>query len=100
MRVQALDAYYTEGDKAQQAHLKAQGETAVTIGDHAGLQDTAELLAIHPAGVRLERLSRLLPALENDGSSGAPRRATPEMGQELLRLKVEAALRALAEPTS
>jgi creatinine amidohydrolase/Fe(II)-dependent formamide hydrolase-like protein len=98
VRVIALDAYYTQGDRAQQALLKARGETPATIGDHAGLQDTAELLATHPAGVRLERLSRLLPAMERDGSSGAPQRATPELGRELLRLKVEAALAQLASP--
>ncbi|MGL4727269.1 MAG: creatininase family protein, partial [Bosea sp. (in: a-proteobacteria)] len=91
---------YAEGDKAQQTHLKAQGETPATIGNHAGLQDTAELMAVHPAGVRLERLERLLPALEADGSSGAPRRATPELGRELIRLKVEAALAQLAKAGS
>jgi creatinine amidohydrolase/Fe(II)-dependent formamide hydrolase-like protein len=94
--VLSLDAYYVEGDKAQQALLKARGETPATIGDHAGLQDTAELLAVHPAGVRMERLARLLPAMERDGSSGAPQKATPELGRELLRLKVEAALAQLA----
>jgi creatinine amidohydrolase/Fe(II)-dependent formamide hydrolase-like protein len=100
VRVISLDAYYTEGDKAQQAHLKARGETPATIGDHAGLQDTAELLAVHPAGVRLERLSRLLPAMERDGSSGAPQKATAELGRELIRLKVEAALAQLARGAS
>jgi creatinine amidohydrolase/Fe(II)-dependent formamide hydrolase-like protein len=96
MRVIALDAYYTQGDKAQRVWLQARGETPATIGDHAGMQDTAELLAAHAAGVRMERLSRLLPALEHDGSSGSPQRATPDMGRELLRLKVEAALAQLA----
>jgi creatinine amidohydrolase/Fe(II)-dependent formamide hydrolase-like protein len=96
VRVISLDAYYAEGDKAQQALLKARGETSATIGDHAGLQDTAELIAVHPAGVRMERLSRLLPAMERDGSSGAPQKATQELGRELLRLKVEAALAQLA----
>ncbi len=32
----ALDAYYTEGDKAQRAFLKARGESDASIGDHAG----------------------------------------------------------------
>jgi creatinine amidohydrolase len=98
--VMALGDYYTQGDKAQQAYLIAQGETPASIGDHAGLQDTAELLAVHPGGVRLERLQRLLPALEPDGSSGAPRRATPDMGHQLIRLKVEAALAQLARTGS
>jgi creatinine amidohydrolase/Fe(II)-dependent formamide hydrolase-like protein len=88
----ALDAYYAEGDKAQRAYLTARGETDRTIGDHAGLQDTAELMAAHPAGVMLARLSRALPSLESDGSSGAPERATAEMGRDLIQLKVKAGL--------
>lgn len=90
--VVALDRYYTEGDKAQRALLAARGETPATIGDHAGLQDTAELLAAHPASVKLERLSRSLPMLEADGSSGQPARATPELGRDLIKAKVEAGL--------
>ncbi len=46
----------------------------------------------HPAGVRLERLSRPFGALEPDGSSGAPGRATAALGEALLRAKVDAAL--------
>jgi creatinine amidohydrolase len=88
----ALDAYYREGEKAQAALLAARGETVATIGQHAGLQDTAELLAAHPAGVMMERLNRVIPALEADGSSGTPARATPELGRELLQLKVQAGL--------
>lgn len=96
VRVMALGDYYAKGDAAQQALLRAEGETPATIGDHAGLQDTAELMAAHPAGVKLERLTRLFPALEADGSSGAPARATPELGRKLIALKVQAALDQIA----
>lgn len=95
VQVIALDGYYREGDRAQRAILAARGETDATIGDHAGLQDTAELMAAHPAGVRLERLGRVIPSLEADGSSGDPRRASAELGRELIRAKVEAGLRQL-----
>lgn len=90
--VLSLGDYYAEGDKRQRALLLARGETAATIGDHAGLQDTAELMFAHPQGVRLDRLSRPLGALENDGSSGKPERATVELGEALIRAKVDAAL--------
>lgn len=92
VRVQALDAYYTKGDEAQQGWLKANGETAATIGNHAGLQDTAELLHAHAAGVKLERAQTLLPSLEANGASGKPERSTPQMGQRLIELKVKAGL--------
>jgi creatinine amidohydrolase/Fe(II)-dependent formamide hydrolase-like protein len=92
VRVLALGDYYRNGDAAQQAHLKALGHAPAAIGDHAGLQDTAELMAAHPAGVKLERLARLIPSFEADGSSGAPARATPDLGRQLIDLKVKAAL--------
>ena len=91
-RVLALDAYYTKGDEAQQAWLKANGETTAAIGDHAGLQDTAELLHAHVAGVKLERTQTLLPSFEAHGASGKPERSTPQMGQKLIELKVKAGL--------
>jgi creatinine amidohydrolase len=88
----ALGGYYKEGDRKQRELLAARGETSETIGDHAGIQDTAELMFAHPASVRLERLARPLGALEPDGSSGKPGRATAELGQALIRAKVDAAL--------
>jgi creatinine amidohydrolase len=90
--VLALGDYYKEGDAAQQRLLAARGETPATIGDHAGLQDTAELMFAYPAGVRLERLAKPFGALESDGSSGKPGRATAELGEALIRAKVDAAL--------
>ena len=96
MRVLALGDYYTKGDAAQMAWLKSNGETAATIGDHAGMQDTAELMHAHASGVKLERLSALLPRLEANGASGKPERATPAMGAKLIELKVQAGLEQLA----
>jgi creatinine amidohydrolase len=90
--VLALGDYYSEGDRRQRALLLARGETLTTIGDHAGLQDTAELMFAHPASVRLERLARPIAAIEPDGSSGKPERATAELGAALVRAKVDAAL--------
>ncbi len=88
----ALDAYYNAGDTAQRALLASRGVPQAAVGDHAGLQDTAELMAAHPAGVDLARLSRAVPLIEADGSSGEPARATAELGRELIMLKVRAGL--------
>jgi creatinine amidohydrolase len=89
--IRALSSYYNAGD-AQIARLKALGETDATIGDHAGMLDTAELLAVHPQGVNLDRLKQTLPRLTSTGASGDPARATAERGRELLELKIQAAL--------
>ncbi len=93
--VLSLGAYYSEGDRAQRALLKSQGETDATIGDHAGLQDTAELMFAAPTAVRLDRLARPFGVLEADGSSGRPERASAALGEKLIRAKVDAALAAL-----
>jgi creatinine amidohydrolase len=94
--IRALSSYYAAGD-LQIARLKALGETDATIGDHAGLLDTSELIAIHPQGVRLDALKIGAPKSsltkpDPTGASGDPARATPERGRELLELKIQAAL--------
>lgn len=97
-RVIALGDYYAKGDEAQRALLMSRGETASSIGDHAGLQDTSELLHAHPDSVKPGRISSFIARLVADGSSGSPERATPELGLQLLRLKVKAALTQLNAP--
>ncbi|WP_137124793.1 creatininase family protein [Roseomonas sp. HF4] len=90
-RVIAVDRYY--GAIAEQdAWLRAQGETAASIGTHAGIGDTSELMAVHPAGVDLVRLPARpedLPAL---GASGDPSRASAARGEALLAMRVAAAV--------
>jgi creatinine amidohydrolase/Fe(II)-dependent formamide hydrolase-like protein/sterol desaturase/sphingolipid hydroxylase (fatty acid hydroxylase superfamily) len=91
------DYYAANG---QVAWLEAEGESEVTIGRHAGIRDTSELMATYPAGIRAERLQ---PnggrANEATGVSGDPRRATAERGEALLNLKIEAAVRQIRAAT-
>lgn len=90
-RVVALDRWYG-AIAAQDAWLRAQGETDAGIGTHAGIGDTSELMAVHPPGVDLSRLPRDprdLPAL---GASGDPSRASAARGEALLAMRVEAAV--------
>lgn len=69
------------------AWLVRQGETAASIGTHAGIHDTSELMAVAPSAVRLTN------ALDNhDGASGAPGRASADRGTYLLGLRVGAAV--------
>jgi len=80
--------------------LKAEGESDATIGRHAGIRDTSELMAVYPSGIRPDRLQRDGGrADEATGVSGDPRRASAERGEALLRLKVDAAVRQIRAAT-
>lgn len=72
------------GDEA----LVQDGETPQSIGTHAGIRDTSELMAIYPAGVDLAKTSP-----NGKGNNGDPRRATRARGETLIKLKVDTAVR-------
>jgi creatinine amidohydrolase len=93
IKVISVDDYYMAAGDQQNKLLEAQGETSATIGQHAGITDTSELMAIHPAGVDLSRFADLPFTLAPTGVDGDPRRASAERGQALLELKVQAAVR-------
>jgi creatinine amidohydrolase/Fe(II)-dependent formamide hydrolase-like protein len=96
-RVLHIAAYH--GDNGQADWLRRRGLSQAAIGSHAAVRDTAELLHVHPEGVRRERLPAR-PSLDRDGSDGEPARADGEIGARMLELKVEtivAAIEALRE---
>lgn len=74
--------------------LKTQGETDETIGRHAGISDTSELLAVAPEHIRLGARA---PggSFEVSGVSGDPTRASAEYGEKGIALKVETTVRLL-----
>ena len=74
-------------------NIWCRGEGAAAIGQHAGVQDTSELMAVHPDGVDLSRVPGVSLVLEPSGVSGDPRRASAEWGSALIDIKVQAALR-------
>jgi creatinine amidohydrolase len=90
VQVVHVAAYYD--DKAQFKKLVAEGETVAKIGQHAGIIDTSELMAIHPAGVELSRYVR--PALVpiTTGVVGDPTTSSAERGRELIDMRVAAAI--------
>jgi creatinine amidohydrolase/Fe(II)-dependent formamide hydrolase-like protein len=91
VRVIAVSRWY--GAIAEQdAWLRARGETEASIGTHAGIGDTSELMAIHPPGVDLSRLPPDPAALPRLGASGDPARASAERGEALLAIRVAAAV--------
>ncbi len=93
VKVISVDAYYNAGGELQNVFLRAQGETQATIGQHAGIADTSELMAVHPEGVDLARFADLPFSLEPNGSDGDARRASAERGKALLAIKIDAAVR-------
>ena len=86
--VLAVSDYYDANGQVE--WLEAEGETLETIGTHAGIRETSELLASHPDGVRVDELRD--DADPASGSDGDPSRATAARGRKLLRLKVDAAV--------
>lgn len=87
-RVLHIGDYYAANGQA--AALEAEGYSAGQIGNHAGIRDTSELIAVHPGGVRSAPVAPLEGA--HPGSDGAPEMASAELGQMMLELKIEAAL--------
>lgn len=90
IRVVSVDEYYADGSQIR--WLEARGETADTIGLHGGIQDTSELMAVHPEGVKLDRAASGFRLGEETGSNGDPTRASAERGRKLLDIKIEAAV--------
>jgi creatinine amidohydrolase len=79
-------------DPAQLAWLRSEGESPASIGQHGGIQDTSELMAAYPAGVKLERWAERPAWSELTGVDGDPTRASAERGRRLLEMKIEAAV--------
>ena len=91
VRVIAVDRYYA-AIAQQDDWLRAQGETDATIGTHAGIGDTSELMAVHPPGVDLTRLPPRPDGLPALGATGDPSRATAARGEAMLAMRIAAAV--------
>jgi creatinine amidohydrolase len=89
--VKVLDVSDYYADAAETAFLKSLGESEDTIGQHAGIADTSELMSVRPEGVDLSRIP--LFASEPTGVSGDPSKATTERGRSLLNIKILGAIR-------
>ncbi len=71
--------------------LKSQGETEQSIGNHAGISDTSQLLAVAPQHIRKGKLAKG-GGFEGSGVSGDPTKASAEYGKKGIELKVETAV--------
>jgi len=88
IRVANLARYYAAN--GQEEWLKAQGFSEAQIGLHAGLLDTAELMALTPEGVRADLLAPKNWPAGATGARGDPTLASAAIGQKLLALKIAA----------
>ena len=91
-RVHFIPDYYTRAHADQEKILtEMYGETAETIGRHAGILDTSEMLAIEP---RYVRKGKIAPSggSPQSGVNGDPTRASAERGELLLAIKINHAI--------
>jgi len=93
-RVLYISGWYTSTTFRE--WLLEQGETEEAIGRHAGLQDTALLLAVAPEHVRTDSMS-VGRGSDVDGVSGDPTRATIEIGKKGMDFAHEAAMNQIRE---
>lgn len=93
-RVHFVGDYYSNNGFTE--WLISQGETQETIGGHAGISDTSQLLAVDPRHIRTDKLAPQGGGPES-GVSGDPTRASVERGVRGLQFKVDAALRQIRE---
>ncbi len=89
VRVHHLTDYYPgPGD----AWLVTQGEREEDVGTHAGMHDTASLMFLNPAMLRMNEMA---PGTRGDGSGsvGNPARSTAAYGEQILEMQIAAAVR-------
>jgi creatinine amidohydrolase/Fe(II)-dependent formamide hydrolase-like protein len=89
VRVHFVGHYYS--NNGFRAWLKSEGETEETIGGHAGISDTSQLLHVAPEHIRDDRRAPL-GGFDGSGVSGDPTRASAERGRRGIELKVDAAV--------
>ena len=95
MRVHFVGDYYS-GNGFREWLTEVHGHDAETIGGHAGISDTSQLLYVAPEHIRTDRLAPLGGG-EGMGVSGDPTLASAEKGRQGIQLKVDAALRQIRE---
>ena len=93
-RVHDVSDYYA--NNGIQEWLESDGESPESIGTHAGIKDTSQLLYVNPQHIRTDKLAEG-GGFENSGVTGDPTRASRSRGQKGIELKVEAAVRQVRE---
>jgi len=98
VRVLHVNAYYDPDKNGQLDWFKRAGEKEPDPEAHGGLADTAEMLAVHPQGVRdALRVDHTPADMDTLGAEGSSKDATRLMGTKLVELKVSAAVKQIKE---
>jgi len=100
VRVHAIDEYYQAATVGFARLLEERGFRREEIGQHAGLADTSLTLALVPALVRSDGLRGHAGREQDEGVSGDPARATPELGALGVDLIVRETVRAIRRSTN
>ncbi len=90
----SLTDYYDQN--GQMDWLVAQGFTEPQVGFHAGLRDSSELLFVNAQQVRGDELRK---SGQKDNVSGSYWKANAEIGQQMIALKVAAAVNQARDST-
>ena len=91
-RVYALTDYYEASRIYYRAWLQAQyGYDEDTVGSHAGISDTSQMLFVRPTGVRKDMI-KPWGGPKDSGVSGDPSKSTAEIGRMGIEFKVNAGL--------
>ena len=94
-KVHALTDYYEGGREHYRAWMEAAfGYDDATVGAHAGISDTSQMLYVYPQGVRKDRIQPWGGPADS-GVSGDPMKATAEIGRMGIAYKVNAGLNQL-----
>ena len=94
-QVHAMPEYYRAAQDDFAAALAARGFAASEIGPHAGLADTALMLALDPSQVRADVAAARPRGAQADGVAGDPRRATAELGRPAVEHIVDVTVAAI-----
>ena len=93
VQVFALTDYYEQGRVDYRDWLlKEHKYDDATVGSHAGISDTAQLLYVKPDAVRKDQI-KPWGGPADSGVSGDPTKATAAIGQKGVEFKIEAGLR-------
>lgn len=91
IRVLNVAAYYSPD--AEERELIRSGLPKEALGDHGGIADTAQLMAVKPEAVRPEFLEpKKWKGKGPSGATGKPELASADIGERLLRQRVLAAV--------
>lgn len=92
VRVYSLVDYYEQGRVHYRAWMQAAfGYDDATVGAHAGISDTSQMLHVRPAGIRKDQI-KPWGGPQDSGVTGDPMKATAEIGRMGIEFKVNAGI--------